>query len=89
MSGSPGTKEETGKPLLEEMDMPQQTDRIAYTVAEAVTAARVSRAELYKQWASGGGPKRVRIGRRVLIRREALEEWLLGLQENDDCGASR
>ena len=51
------------------------TDRLVFTVPEALEASRIARTKLYEEIAAGRLPI-VKIGRRTLIRREALEQWL-------------
>ena len=50
-------------------------DPAAYSPAEFADAHRISRATLYKLWAEGRGPRRVKVGRRTLIPGEAAAEW--------------
>ena len=48
-----------------------------YTVPEACAAAGIkSRGLLYRLIRDGLGPKTIKLGRRRLIRRQALREWL-------------
>lgn len=48
----------------------------AVGVREAAALAGCSRAWIYKEWSAGRGPKITKLGRRTLIRRQALVEWL-------------
>ncbi len=47
------------------------------TLAEAAGMLRVSQRHLFKIMADGNGPPVVSLGRRKVIRREALQQWLL------------
>ena len=52
------------------------------TICEFCQRYRISRAKLYNCWSSPScGPKRTRVGRRVYIRLQDAEEWLLGHRE--------
>ncbi len=55
------------------------TDRLALSVVEAAEAINVSRARLYQLLSDGTVPS-IKLGRRRLIRREALVEFLVGLE---------
>jgi excisionase family DNA binding protein len=48
----------------------------ALTIDEAASVIRVSRRHLHKLMADGDGPPVVQLGRRKIIRRQALREWL-------------
>ena len=50
--------------------------RDAFTVQEAADRLGVGRATIYKWWSEGQGPPAIKVGRRRLISREALENWL-------------
>jgi excisionase family DNA binding protein len=52
-------------------------ERLAYTIEEAVKITRVGRSVLYKFIQNGELPI-VKIGKRTLIRRAAIEEFLRG-----------
>jgi excisionase family DNA binding protein len=52
------------------------SDPLAYTVPEFCRTVRISCRTFYILQQRGDGPPLVRIGRRVLIRRAAAEEWL-------------
>ena len=56
-------------------------EREALSMSEAAAAAGVSRTTLYQLLAAGGGPPTIRVGRRRLIRVEALREWLIQREE--------
>jgi excisionase family DNA binding protein len=51
------------------------------TIEEAAEAVRISRRHLHKLMAEGDGPPVIRLGRRKLIRREALNQWLLNRED--------
>lgn len=55
-------------------------ENVVLGMEEAANAARVSRGYLYRLIRAGRGPATVKIGRRRVIRRQALEEWLAGLE---------
>lgn len=48
----------------------------AYTVSQLLLAYPISRSTLYREWSEGRGPKRITIGRKVLIPIDAAESWL-------------
>jgi len=54
--------------------------REALSIEEAASAAGIGRTLLYELIGSGKGPATIKLGRRRLIRREALEEWLKRLE---------
>jgi excisionase family DNA binding protein len=47
------------------------------TIAEAAGAARISQGHLQALLQRSEGPAIIRLGRRVIIRREALQAWLI------------
>lgn len=49
-----------------------------YTVASLAEKLGVSRAALYRILRKGAGPPTFRVGRRILIDREALHAWISG-----------
>ncbi len=51
-------------------------DAGALTLPEVAAALRVSRRHLQSLLAKGEGPPVIRLGRRRIIRREALDRWL-------------
>ena len=51
-------------------------DRAAYSVEETARLIGIGRATLWQLIREGQGPATLRIGRRRLVRRVALEEWL-------------
>lgn len=48
----------------------------ALTVAEAAKCARLSRAGLYKLLRAGEGPRVAKLGRRTVVLRSSLRDWL-------------
>ena len=54
--------------------------RVALGVVESALAAGLSRRQLCKMIADGNGPPVVRAGARVLIRSQALDDWLAGME---------
>jgi len=59
------------------MTRPENASVEALTIEEAAEALRVSQRHLHKILADDNGPPVVRLGRRKIIRREALHQWLL------------
>ena len=59
------------------MKRPEDASVEALTIEETAEALRVSRRHLQQLMADGHGPPVVRLGRRKIIRREALHQWLL------------
>lgn len=57
-----------------------QAQREAVSMAAGAAMAGIGRATLYELVAAGDGPKTFKIGRRRLIRLEALREWLRELE---------
>jgi excisionase family DNA binding protein len=51
---------------------------LTYRVAEVAELLNCAPSTLYDCLARGEGPRAVRLGRRLLIPRAALEEWLTG-----------
>jgi len=58
----------------------------ALTIGEAADRIRVSRRHLQKLMAEGHGPPVVSLGRRKIIRREALLQWLVSREGNHAAG---
>lgn len=52
------------------------------TLAEAADALRISRRHLAKLFAEGKGPPKIKLGRRALVRRIALDQWLADAEES-------
>ena len=63
-------------------------DKIAYSIAEAAAAANISRSRFYELLNAGEGPPTIKLGRRRLIRRAALDEWLASLEGAAELGAT-
>jgi excisionase family DNA binding protein len=59
------------------MNRPNNASVEALTIEETAEVLRVSRRHLHKLMAGGDGPPVVRLGRRSIIRREALQQWLM------------
>ena len=55
--------------------MDAMRDKDAFTIEEFCLRHGVSRAHVYNQWAAGRGPRRMKVGSRTLISREAAEDW--------------
>ncbi len=55
----------------------------ADTIAQFLERYPISRTHLYREWAEGRGPRRVNVGRRVLIGREAGDTWFKSLERAD------
>lgn len=47
----------------------------AYTVDEFCRSHRIARTKFYQLRKNGQGPRTMRLGRRVLVSREAAAEW--------------
>jgi len=52
------------------------------TLAETADTLRISRRHLAKLSAEGKGPPTIRLGRRTLVRRIALDQWLADAEES-------
>ena len=57
-----------------------QVEAQAYSVPEFARAFRLSRATVYNMWRDGSGPAKMRVRGRVLISRNAAEQWRRGLE---------
>ena len=53
-----------------------------HTLAEVAGILRISRRHLAKLSAEGKGPPLIRLGRRALVRRSALDMWLADAEES-------
>jgi hypothetical protein len=53
----------------------QSTERLSYTVEEFCALSGISRSGYFKFREAGIGPREMRVGRRVLISKEAAAEW--------------
>jgi excisionase family DNA binding protein len=62
-------------------EMAQDNFLEAVTIAEAADLIRVSRRHLQKLMASGDGPPVVQLGRRKIIRLDALRHWLVAREQ--------
>ena len=51
------------------------SDPPVYSVPAFCEAHGISRGYLYELWARGDGPRRMKVGRRTLISREAAARW--------------
>jgi len=47
----------------------------AFTIPEFCTAYRFSRAMYFKEKRAGRGPRELKVGRRVVITKEAAADW--------------
>ena len=64
---------------------PHNSEPLGWSVTAFVREAlrgSLSRAALYKLWSESGGPKRTKIGKRVIILRRDAEEWLSTLPKD-------
>jgi excisionase family DNA binding protein len=52
------------------------------TLTETADILRISRRHLAKLSAEGIGPPTIRLGRRALVRRTALDQWLADAEES-------
>jgi excisionase family DNA binding protein len=50
---------------------------ILLTIEEAIKRLRISRAHLYNLWERDEGPPKIKIGRKVFIPADRLEEWIV------------
>ncbi len=64
-----GTEKESG---METVDV---KDRLAWSIPEFAAMHGLSAESIYRAMRTGDGPKTFRLGRRVLVSREAAEEW--------------
>lgn len=69
------------EPLVDQSQA--EVERLTYTPLEASKAAGVSRNTIYEEVNAGRLPAR-RVGRKILIRKSALEKWL---DEGNLCNA--
>jgi predicted DNA-binding transcriptional regulator AlpA len=58
------------------------------SVTEFCNDNGICRATLYALWERGEGPRKMRVGRKVLIRAEDAEAWRLARMEPDDAKAA-
>jgi excisionase family DNA binding protein len=66
----------------------EKVEKVAYSIAEAAAASNISRSRLYELLTAGEGPPTIKLGRRRLIRRAALDEWLASLEGIDELGVT-
>jgi excisionase family DNA binding protein len=57
-------------------ETPPAPSRAAFSLSEAAELAGCSLSFLYARLAAGDGPAIRKIGRRVFVPRQALDEWL-------------
>ena len=63
------------------------TEHDTLTIAEAADIIRISRRHLHTLMQNGSGPPVIRLGRRKIIRREALRQWLIERETADASDA--
>jgi hypothetical protein len=61
-------------------------ERLAFSLFEAAEAANLSRAQIHRFIIEGRGPRFRKAGRRTIILRSDLEEWLRTLPVIDSGG---
>ena len=59
-------------------------ERLAYSITEAAKIIGISRTLLYNVLDAGNGPPTLKLGRRRLVRRAALDAWLREKQIGGD-----
>jgi hypothetical protein len=60
----------------------------AQSVDAFCTDNSICRATLYNLWARGEGPRKMRVGRKILIRAEDAEDWRRARMEPADAAAA-
>ncbi len=65
----------------EEQSPAQTFDPPVYSVRAFCEAHDISRGYLYQLWSEGAGPRKMKVGRRTLISREAAAEWRRRMEE--------
>lgn len=60
----------------------------AFTIAEFCEAHRISKEHLHRLWRNGEGPRRMQVGRRVLITAEAAADWRKQLESEPRASAA-
>ena len=55
-------------------------DKKAYSIPDFLEAYSLSRSALYQLWQEGRGPRRLMVGRKVLITNEAAQEWARSME---------
>ena len=58
----------------------------ASTVETFLQAYPIGRTTLYAAWKEGRGPRRLKIGRRVLIPRQSADDWIAELLDKEERG---
>jgi excisionase family DNA binding protein len=61
-------------------------DNDLLTVEEVAEVLRTSPATIYHWRVHGRGPKGTKIGKRVLFRRRAVDEWVASLENDQVAG---
>jgi excisionase family DNA binding protein len=69
---------------MRKMTSPENASEVL-TLDEAAGMLRVSQRHLFKIMADGDGPPVISLGRRKVIRREALQQWLLNQEAATDA----
>lgn len=59
-------------------------DPPVYSVPAFCEAHGISRGYLYELWARGDGPRRMKVGRRTLVSRDAAAEWRRRMEAQTD-----
>ncbi|MCA0201023.1 MAG: helix-turn-helix domain-containing protein [Proteobacteria bacterium] len=69
-----------------EMSPLQVLPKLAYSIDDACSISGLSKTFFYRAWRAGGGPKKIKAGKRTLISDESLRAWLRSLEyrENDE-----
>lgn len=57
-------------------------ERQAYTIDQFLSAYNISRGTLFRLWKRNEGPRRVCVGRRVLVLVEDAKTWAQALPEH-------
>lgn len=68
------------------MSAPELEGREAVSVREAAALCGIGGTKMYELLREGSGPPTLTIGRRRLIRIEALREWLADLEAEQNGG---
>lgn len=59
-------------------------DPLTFSVNSFCQVHHISRAYLYRLWSEGRGPRRTKLGRRILISREAAAAWRLRMEQETE-----
>jgi hypothetical protein len=70
-------EDKTVTSLLNPAAKPPTLEVVTYTQAEAAEVSRLSAKTLERHWQAGEPVGRIKIGRRVVYLRSALEAWLI------------